>query len=310
LAMLNQTEVSEFILLGLTNIQGLQHFFFISFLLLYLTSLLGNGTIVTMVISEPRLHTPMYFFLGNLSCLDIFYSTVTVPKMLSGFLFGHQHISFGGCLAQLYFFHFLGSTEVVLLATMAYDRYVAICNPLRYALVMSPRTCLILAAASWSIGFLHALMHSVLASQLSFCGHNTIHHFFCDIKPLLNLACSSTSLNLALLNIVTSSIVLGPFTLIILSYLYIISFVLQKVRSQEGRWKPFSTCASHLILVALLYIPVLFNYTPPSSGVSPKRDMPVSLMYSAVTPALNPFIYTLRNQEVRSALKKMLRRKL
>ncbi|KFV99762.1 Olfactory receptor 12D3, partial [Eurypyga helias] len=304
LAMLNQTEVSEFILLGLTNIQGLQHFFFISFLLLYLTSLLGNGTIVTMVISEPRLHTPMYFFLGNLSCLDIFYSTVTVPKMLSGFLFGHQHISFGGCLAQLYFFHFLGSTEVVLLAAMAYDRYVAICNPLRYTLVMSPRTCLILAVASWSIGFLHALMHSVLASQLSFCGHNHIHHFFCDIKPLLNLACSSTSLNLALLNIVTSSIVLGPFTLIVLSYLYIISFVIKKVRSQEGRWKPFSTCASHLILVALLYIPVLFNYTPPSSGVSPRRDMPVSLMYSAVTPALNPFIYTLRNQEVRSALKK------
>ncbi|XP_010159814.1 PREDICTED: olfactory receptor 12D3-like [Eurypyga helias] len=308
--MLNQTEVSEFILLGLTNIQGLQHFFFISFLLLYLTSLLGNGTIVTMVISEPRLHTPMYFFLGNLSCLDIFYSTVTVPKMLSGFLFGHQHISFGGCLAQLYFFHFLGSTEVVLLAAMAYDRYVAICNPLRYTLVMSPRTCLILAVASWSIGFLHALMHSVLASQLSFCGHNHIHHFFCDIKPLLNLACSSTSLNLALLNIVTSSIVLGPFTLIVLSYLYIISFVIKKVRSQEGRWKPFSTCASHLILVALLYIPVLFNYTPPSSGVSPRRDMPVSLMYSAVTPALNPFIYTLRNQEVRSALKKMLGRKL
>ncbi|KFQ68881.1 Olfactory receptor 12D2, partial [Phaethon lepturus] len=306
LAMLNQTEVSEFILLGLTDIQGLQHFFFISFLLLYLTTLLGNGAIVTMVISEPRLHTPMYFFLGNLSGLDIFYSTVTVPKMLTGFLFGHQPISFGGCLVQLHFFHFLGSTEAVLLATMAYDRYVAICNPLRYALVMTPRTCLLLAVASWSTGFVHAMMHSVMTSHLNFCGHNHIHHFFCDIKPLLNLACSGTSLNMALLNAVTTCVVLGPFTLIVLSYLYIISSIFQKAHSQEGRWKPFSTCAAHLTVVALFYIPVLFNYTPPTSGSSSKRDVQVSLMYSAVTPALNPFIYTLRNQEVRSALKKTL----
>ncbi|KAF1452794.1 Olfactory receptor 12D2, partial [Spheniscus mendiculus] len=310
LAMLNQTEVSEFILLGPTDIQGLQHFFFISFLLLYLTSLLGNGAIVTMVISEPRLHTPMYFFLGNLSCLDIFYSTVTVPRMLTGFLFGHQPISFGGCLAQLHFFHFLGSTEAVLLATMAYDRYVAVCNPLRYALVMCPRTCLLLAVASWSTGFVRAMMHSVMTSQLRFCGHNHIHHFFCDIKPLLNLACSSTSLNMTLLNVVTTSIVLGPFTLIVLSYLCIISFIFQKVRSQEERWTPFCTCATHLTTMALFYIPVLFNYTPPSSGSSPKRDVQVSLMYSAATPALNPLIYTLRNQEVRSALKKTLGRKL
>ncbi|XP_068266714.1 olfactory receptor 12D1-like [Nyctibius grandis] len=308
--MLNQTEVSEFILLGLTDVQGLQRFFFISFLLLYLTSLLGNGAIVTMVISEPQLHTPMYFFLGNLSCLDIFYSTVTVPKMLTGLLFGHQPISFRGCLAQLHFFHFLGSTEAVLLATMAYDRYVAICNPLHYTLVMSPRTCLLLAVASWSIGFVHAVMHSVMTSQLRFCGHNHIHHFFCDIKPLLNLACSSTSLNMTLLNVVTTSIVLGPFTLIVLSYLYIISFVFQKVQSQEGRWKPFSTCASHLTIVALFYIPVLFNYTPPSSGGFPKKDVQVSLMYSSVTPALNPLVYTLRNQEMKSALKKTLGRKL
>ncbi|KAM6388025.1 olfactory receptor 12D2-like [Pluvialis apricaria] len=308
--MQNQTGVSEFILLGLTDVQGLQHFFFVSFLLLYVTNLLGNGAIVTMVISEPRLHTPMYFFHGNLSCLDIFYSTVTVPKMLTGFLFGHQPISFAGCLAQLHFFHFLGSTEAVLLATMAYDRYVAICNPLRYVLVMSPRTCLLLALASWSTGFVHAMMHLVMTAQLSFCGHNHIHHFFCDIKPLLNLACSATSLNMTLLNIVTTSIALSPFILIVFSYLYIISFLFYKVRSQEGRWKPFSTCASHLTIVALFYIPVLCNYTPPSSGSFPKRDVQVSLMYSAVTPALNPLIYTLRNQEVRSSLKKTLGRKL
>ncbi|NXD85443.1 O12D1 protein, partial [Halcyon senegalensis] len=310
LAMLNQTKVSEFMLLGLTDIQGLQHFFFFLFLLLYLTSLLGNSAIVTMVIFEPRLHTPMYFLLGNLSCLDIFYSTVTVPKMLTGFLFGHQPISFGGCMAQLHFFHFLGSTEVLLLATMAYDRYVAICNPLRYTIVMSPRACLLLAVGSWSMGFVHATMHSVMTSQLRFCGHNHIHHFFCDIKPLLNLACSSTSLNMTLLNIVTTSIALSPFILIVLSYLYIVSFVFQKVQTKEGRWKAFSTCVSHLTIVALLYVPVLFNYTPPSSGNSSKRDVQVTLMYSVVTPALNPLIYTLRNQEVRSALKKILERKL
>ncbi|XP_013227153.3 olfactory receptor 12D2 [Columba livia] len=307
--MLNQTELSEFILLGLTDIQGLQHFFFVFLLLLYLTSLLGNGAIVTTVIAEPRLHTPMYFFLGNLSCLDIIYSTVTGPKMLTGLLFGHQPISFAGCLAQIYLFHFLGSTEAVVLATMAYDRYVAICNPLRYTLVMSPQICLLLAVASWSIGFVHAMMHSVMTSQLTFCGHNHIHHFFCDIKPLLNLACSSTSLNMTLLNVITTSVVLGPFALIVLSYLYIICFTFHKVRSQEGRWKPFSTCASHLTVVELFYIPVLFNYTPPSSGSSLQRDVQVSLLYSAVTPALNPLIYTLRNQEMRSALKKLLGKK-
>ncbi|NXK48730.1 O12D2 protein, partial [Chauna torquata] len=309
LAMLNHTEVSEFILLGLTDIQRLQHFFFISFLLLYLISLLGNGVIVTTVISEPRLHTPMYFFLWNLSYLDIFYSTVTVPNTLIGFLFGHQPISLAGCLAQHYFFHFLGSTEAVLLATMAYDRYMAICNPLYYTLVMSPRTCLLLAVASWSIGFVHAMMQSIMTSQLNFCGHNHIHHFFCDIKSLLNLACSSTSLNMTLLN-VTTSIALGPFILIVLSYLYIICFLFQKVQSQEERWKPFSTCASHVTVVALMYIPLFFNYTPPSSGGSSKRDMQVSVTYSAITPALNPLIYTLRNQEVRYALNKMLGRKL
>ncbi|NWR85351.1 O12D2 protein, partial [Furnarius figulus] len=310
LAMLNQTEVSEFLLLGLTDIQGLQHFFFTSFLLLYLATLLGNGVIVTVVISEPRLHTPMYFFLGNLSCLDIFYSTVTVPKMLTGLLFGQQPISFAGCLAQLHFFHFLGSTECVLLAGMAYDRYVAICHPLHYVPVMSPRTCVLLAVASWVTGFVHATVHSVMTSQLSFCGPNHIQHFLCDIKPLLNLACSRTSLNMMLLNVITTSVVLGPFILIVPSYLCIISFLFCKVRCQEGRWKLFSTCASHLSVVALFYIPVLSNYTPPSSGKSTQKAMQVTLMYSAVTPALNPLIYALRNQEVKNALAKTLGRKL
>nr|XP_005310470.1 olfactory receptor 12D1-like [Chrysemys picta bellii] len=308
--MENQTEVSEFILLGLTKLQELQCFLFALFLLLYMASVLGNGAIMAVVLAEPRLHTPMYFFLGNLSCLDICYSTVTVPKMLAGFLSRHQIISITGCLIQLHFFHFLGSSEAVLLAVMAYDRYVAICNPLRYRLVMNPRVCLLLAVATWSSGFLHALMHTVMTSRLHFCGPNHVHHFFCDIKPLLSLACSSTRVNLSLLNIVTGGIVIGPFILTLLSYIYIIYFLLLKVQSRESRRKAFSTCTSHLTVVTLLYIPVIFNYVLPSQGYSQERDMIATLMYSIVTCVLNPVIYTLRNREVKSALRKVVGRKL
>ncbi|XP_065270188.1 olfactory receptor 12D1-like [Emys orbicularis] len=283
--MENQTEVSEFILLGLTKLQELQCFLFALFLLLYMASVLGNGAIMAVVLAETRLHTPMYFFLGNLSCLDICFSTVTIPKMLAGFLSRHQIISFTGCLVQLHFFHFLGSSEAVLLAVMAYDRYVAICNPLRYRLVMNPRVCLLLAVATWSSGFLHALMHTVMTSRLHFCGPNHVHHFFCDIKPLLSLACSSTRLNLSLLNIVTGGIV-------------------------QSRRKAFSTCTSHLTVVILQYVPIIFNYVLPSHGDSQDRDMIATLMYSIVTPVLNPLIYTLRNQEVKSALRKAVGRKL
>ncbi|NWX94143.1 O12D1 protein, partial [Nothoprocta pentlandii] len=305
--MENQTEVRKFILLGLSNLQGLQQFLFVLFLLLYLSSLLGNVAILVVVVWEPRLHTPMYFFLGNLSCLDIFYSTVTVPKMLAGFLLGHpQGISYTGCLSQLHFFHFLGSSEALLLAVMAYDRFVAICNPLRYTLLMSPRVCVLLAAATWATGFLHALLHTVMTSRLHFCGPSHIHHFFCDIKPVVRLACDSSQLNLHLLSIVTGTIVIGPFVFTLFSYLYIFSFLQLKVESKEGRRKAFSTCISHLTVVALLYVPVISNYVPPSSGSSPRRDMIATLMYNVVTSVLNPLIYTLRNVEVKRALKRRL----
>ncbi|CAM4549910.1 unnamed protein product [Lepidochelys kempii] len=309
-SMKNQTEMREFVLLGLTNLPGLNHFLFPLFLLLYVTSLLGNGAIITMVVVEPRLHTPMYFFLGNLSSLDICFSTVTVPKMLSGFLSEHQTISFAGCLAQLHFFHLLGSSETVLLAIMVYDRYVAICNPLRYRLVMSPQTCLLLAAATWSISFLHALMSTVMTSQLQFCGSNLIPHFFCDIKPLLSLACGSTHLNLTVLNINAGVLGLSSFILTLFSYIYIISFLLLKVHLRESRRKAFCTCASHLTVVSLFYMPGLSNYMISSPGFPSERDMIPTLMYSIVTPVLNPLIYTLRNEEVKTALRKFLNRKL
>ncbi|XP_006122813.2 olfactory receptor 12D1-like [Pelodiscus sinensis] len=308
--MENQTEVREFVLLGLTHDLGLQRPLFGLFLLLYVASLLGNGAIVTVVMAEPRLHTPMYFFLGNLSSLDICFSTITVPKMLAGFLSGPQAISFTGCLVQLHFFHFLGSSEGVLLAIMAYDRYVAICNPLRYRLVMSPRACLLLAVASWASGFLHALITTVMTSRLRFCGSNRIHLFWCDIKPLLSLACDSIRLNLILLNIDAAVLGLISFLLTLFSYRYIISFLLLKVQSRESRRKAFSTCTSHLTVVCLLYLPVLGNYMIASPGLTSERDMIPTLMHSIVTPVLNPLIYTLRNEEVKSALKKLLRRNL
>ncbi|XP_054851422.1 olfactory receptor 12D1-like [Eublepharis macularius] len=307
--MENKTEVREFILLGFTNDRGQQYTFFVMFLLLYVACLLGNGAIVAVAMTEPRLHTPMYFFLGNLSCLDMCYSTVTVPKMLSGFLTEHQAISFIGCLTQLHFFYFLGSGEGILLGVMAFDRYVAICNALRYTLIMNKGACLLLAGTSWVAGFFHALMHTMATSQLQFCGPNHVQHFVCDIKPLLKLACSSTALNLSLLNIVTGSIALGGFFFTLLSYLYIISFLFSKVQSWKSQWKAFSTCASHLTVVTLFYGPVLSNYMFASVGESAKREMIITILYSAVTPVLNPLIYTLRNQDVKSALKKILSQK-
>ncbi|XP_067173472.1 olfactory receptor 12D1-like [Apteryx mantelli] len=302
----NQTEVRKFILLGLSNVQGLQKFLFMLFLLLYLSTLLGNMAIMTVVICEPRLHTPMYFFLCNLSCLDIFFSTVTVPKVLDGFLSGHQGISYTGCLSQLHFSYFVGSSEALLLAVMAYDRFVAICYPLRYTLIMRPRACLLLAVGTWTTGFLHALMHTVMTSRLHFCGPNHIQHYFCDIKPVVRLACSSSQLNLNLLNTITGSLAIGPFVFILFSYLYIFSFLRLKVQSKEGRRKAFSTCISHLTVVALFYVPIIFNYVPPSLGNSPRWTMMATVMYNVVTPVLNPLIYTLRNVEVKLALKRRL----
>ncbi|XP_066485666.1 olfactory receptor 12D1-like [Tiliqua scincoides] len=305
----NQTEVQEFILLGLTNDRKQQHILFTIFLLLYVACLLGNGTILAIVVAEPRLHTPMYFFLGNLSCLDICYSTVTMPKMLHGFLIEHQTISFIGCMTQLHFFHFLGGTEAMLLGVMAYDRYVAICNPLRYTVIMSKWACLSLAVATWSAGFIYSLMYSVMTSRAWFCGPNHILHFFCDIKPLLKLACSSTTFNLTLLNIVSGCVVMATSFVTLFSYLYIVTFLFFKFQMWQSLWKAFSTCASHLTVVMIFQTPVVFNYMLASAIDSSKRDMMITVLYSVVTPVLNPLIYSLRNQEVKSSVRKILSKK-
>ncbi|XP_003340417.1 olfactory receptor 12D1-like [Monodelphis domestica] len=308
--MPNHTSVNEFLLLGITDIRELEPFLFAVFLIIYILILIGNGAILVIVISDPRLHSPMYFFLGNLSCLDICYSTVTLPKMLDNFLSTHKTISFVGCIIQLHFFHFLGSTEAILLGVMAFDRFMAICNPLRYTILMNHEVCLCLAAATWITGFFHALLHSIMTSRLTFCGSNHIHHFFCDIKPLLDLACGNTELNQWMLETVTGTIAMSPFFFILLSYFYIISFLLFKSRSCSMLQKALSTCASHFIVVILLYVPVVFTYIRPSSGSSMNHDRIVAIMYSVVTPVLNPLIYTLRNKDVKGALNKAMRKKL
>ena len=307
--MLNQTSITEFLLLGMTDIQELQSFLFVIILIIYFVSVTGNGAILIVVISDPRLHSPMYFFLGNLSCLDICYSTVTLPKMLENFLSTHKAISFLGCISQLHFFHFLGSTEVMLLAVMAFDRFVAICKPLRYTVIMNHQVCSQMAVTVWIIGFFHALLHSVMTSRLNFCGSNHIHHFFCDVKPLLKLACGDTELNQWLLNNVTGTFAMGSFFLTLLSYSYIIVYLFFKTHSCSMLRKALSTCASHFMLVVLLFGPVFFIYIRPASGSSMDQDRTVAIMYSVVTPVLNPLIYTLRNKEVKGALKRVIRRR-
>ncbi|XP_008590899.1 PREDICTED: olfactory receptor 12D3, partial [Galeopterus variegatus] len=255
---------NEFLLLSLTSVQELQPFFFFIFLIIYLINLVGNGAILVIVILEPKLHSPMYFFLGNLSCLDMCYSSVTLPKVLKNLISTRRAISFLGCITQVHFFHFLGSTEAILLAIMAFDRFAAICKPLRYTVVMSPQVCILLAAVAWLSSFFYALMHSIMTARLTFCSSQKLNHFFCDVKPLLELACSDTLLNQWLLSIVT-----------------------------------------HFVVVCLFYGPVGFTYIRPASATSVVQDQTVAIIYSAITPVLNPLIYTLRNKEVMLALKKV-----
>ncbi|KAM6185778.1 olfactory receptor 12D1-like [Rhynchocyon petersi] len=308
--MLNKTSVIEFLLLGLMDIQESQPFLFVVFLTIYFVNMAGNGAILMVVISDPKLHSPMYFFLGNLSCLDICYSTVTLPKILMNFISTHKAISFVACISQLHFFHFFGSTEAMLLVVMAFDRFVAICKPLHYTIIMNNQRCIHIASTIWLIGFFHALLHSIMTSNLNFCGPNHIHHFFCDIKPLLELACGNTELNQWLLNTVTGSLASGPFLLIILSYFYIITYLLFKTHSCRMLHRALSTCASHFMVVVLLFGPAVFTYTYPSSGRSMEQDRIVAIMYTVVTPVLNPLIYTLRNKEVKRALVRVVRKKL
>ncbi|XP_068816947.1 olfactory receptor 12D2-like [Capricornis sumatraensis] len=308
--MLNHTSVTEFLLLPVTDIQVLQPVLFVVFLATYIVNVAGNAAVLIVVVSDPRLHSPMYFFLGNLSCLDICYSTVTLPKMLENFVSTHKAISFLGCISQLHFFHFLGSTESMLLAVMGFDCFVAICKPLGYPLIMSHQVCVQMVVTVWIIGFFHALLHSVMTSRLNFCGSNHIQHFFCDIKPLLELACRSTELNEWLLNTVMGTFAIGPFFLTLLSYAYIIIYLYFKTHSCSMPHKALSTCVAHFMVVVLFYVPIVFTYIRPATGSSVEQERIIAITYSVVTPVLNPLIYTLRNKEVKGALRRGIRRRL
>ncbi|XP_020937931.1 olfactory receptor 1N2-like [Sus scrofa] len=301
----NQSTVTEFLLLGLSERPERQYLLFNIFLGMYLATMLGNLLIILAIGSDPHLHTPMYFFLANLSLADACFSSTTVPKMLVNIQTHSQTISYEGCLSQMHLFMTFGALDDFLLGVMAYDRYAAICRPLHYSTLMSPLVCMLLLAACWVLTSLAALLHTLLMAKLSFCAGNTIHHFFCDVVPLLQLSCSDTSTNQVALFTVGSMILTGPLSLIILSYARIIPTILG-VPSASGRQKAFSTCGSHLTVVFLFYGTAISVYLEPPSSRSGGKDRVAAMFYTVVTPMLNPFIYSLRNNDVKMALKRLL----
>lgn len=303
---LNQTRVTEFVFLGLTDSWVLEILFFIPFTVTYILTLLGNIAIVVTIVFSPRLHTPMYFFLSNLSFIDICHSSVTVPKMLEGLLLERKSISFDSCIAQLFFLHLFACAEIFLLTIMAYDRYAAICIPLRYPTVMNMKVCVHLVFALWAGGTVHSLVQTVLTIRLPYCGPNVIDSYFCDVPPVIKLACTDTYLTGILIVSNSGTISLTCFLALVTSYTVIL-FSLRK-QSAEGRRKALSTCSSHFMVVALFFGPCIFLYTRPDSSFS--IDKVVSVFYTVVTPLLNPLIYTLRNEEVKNAMKQLRQRRI
>uniref|UniRef100_K7EW62 Olfactory receptor n=1 Tax=Pelodiscus sinensis TaxID=13735 RepID=K7EW62_PELSI len=299
----NETSLTEVILLGLGILPELQTFLFLLFLVAYIVTVAGNLLIVVLVVTDQHLHTPMYFFLGNLSCLETCYSSTLLPRMLAGLLTGDQTISFSGCLTQYYFFGSLAATECFLLSVMSYDRYVAICHPLHYAARMMARAWLQLAGGSWLGGFLGNVITTLLVSQLTFCGSNTIDHFFCDFIPLIRLSCNDPKMIETLAFIFSLIFLLLPFLLTLTSYICIITTIL-RIPSTSGRQKAFSTCSSHLIVVTIYYGTLLIVYMFPTTDLLGDLKKVLSVVYTVLTPLANPLIYSLRNKEVKEALRK------
>ncbi|KAM8940711.1 olfactory receptor 13D1-like [Lycaon pictus] len=299
----NWTEI-EFILQGLSEYPRVEKLLFVMCLMMYLVILLGNSTLIILTLLDFRLHTPMYFFLGNLSFLDIWYTSSFIPSMLIHFLSQKKTISFARCVIQMSASYTMGSTECVLLAVMAYDRYVAICNPLRYSIIMSKALCIQMAALSWGLGFLNSLTETVLAIRLPFCGKNVINHFACEILAFVKLACTDISLNEITIMLGNVIFLFSPLLLICISYIFILSTVL-RINSAEGRKKAFSICSAHLTVVTLFYGTILFMYMKPKSKDSAFNKL-IALFYGVVTPMLNPIIYSLRNTEVHGAMRKLM----
>ncbi|XP_050773913.1 olfactory receptor 10A4-like isoform X2 [Gopherus flavomarginatus] len=307
--IMNHTAVTEFILVGFSDHPNLQVPLFLIFLGIYTITLTGNVLIILVTSFDPTLNSPMYFFLRNLASLEICFNLVIVPKMLVNLLMENKRISFVGCAAQMYFFFFFGAAECCLLAAMAFDRYVAICNPLHYPDIMTQRACFQLAGASWFSGFPVATVQTTWIFSLPFCGPNQVNHFFCDSPPVLELSCADTSLFEIEALTATVLFIMFPFLLILVSYVRIIITIL-RMPSEEGRHKAFSTCSSHLVVVTLFYGTASSTYFRPKSSYSPDTRKLISLSYAVITPMLNPIIYSLRNKEVKSALGRTLGRKL
>uniref|UniRef100_F6QLC5 Olfactory receptor n=3 Tax=Monodelphis domestica TaxID=13616 RepID=F6QLC5_MONDO len=301
----NQSEISEFILLGLSDQPEQQSLLFFLFLLIYMITGVGNLLIIVVIRTNSCFHTPMYFFLSNLSLVDICFTTTTIPKMLVNHISGNKAISYAGCLTQVFFFIWFAGIDSVLLTVMAYDRYVAICAPLHYSMIMTPKVCLLLVVVSWFWAYITALIHTVLVTRLSFCGQNEIPHFFCDLSPLLKLACSDTFINDLMVNTVGALIIIIPFIGILISYTRIFVTVM-RIPSTVGKWRAFSTCGSHLTVVCLFYGTVIGVYFSPISNHTAQQDTVAAVMYTVVTPMLNPFIYSLRNKDIKRALKMLL----
>nr|NP_001375673.2 olfactory receptor family 2 subfamily D member 3F [Canis lupus familiaris] len=304
----NQTTVAEFIFLGLSQDLQTQILLFVLFLIIYLLTVLGNLLIIILIFMDSRLHTPMYFFLRNLSFADLCFSTSIVPQVLVHFLAKKKMISFLGCMAQIVVSLLIGCTECALLAVMSYDRYVAVCKPLHYSSIMTQKVCLQLAIGSWASGALMSLVDTTFTFQLPYQGQNIINHYFCELPALLKVASAdtySTEMAIFAMGVV---ILLAPVCLILVSYWNIISTVIP-MQSGEGRLKAFSTCGSHLIVVVLFYGSAIFNYMKPNSKIMNERDKVVSVFYAVVTPMLNPIIYSLRNKDVKEGLRKLAGRK-
>ncbi|XP_051835665.1 olfactory receptor 10A4 [Antechinus flavipes] len=304
----NWTIVNEFVLVSFSALPPeLQILLFLLFLIIYFVTFMGNVLIILVTTADSALHSPMYFFLKNLSFLEISFNIVIVPKMLSTLLTKDTTISFLGCATQMYFFFFFGAAECCLLATMAYDRYVAICDPLRYPVLMDQKACIQLAAASWFSGFPVATVQTTWIFSFPFCGPNRVNHFFCDSPPVIALVCADTSLFELEALTATVLFILFPFLLILGSYVRILSTIF-RMPSAEGKHKAFSTCSSHLVVVSLFYSTAILTYFRPRSNTSPENKKLLSLFYTVVTPMLNPIIYSLRNNEVKAALQRTLRK--
>ncbi|XP_064149700.1 putative olfactory receptor 2B8 [Loxodonta africana] len=303
----NVSAFSGFILLGFSGRSHLETVLFVVILITYLLSFLGNSTIILLSTLEPHLHTPMYFFLSNLSFMDLCLTTCTVPQTLVNFKGKDKTITYGGCVTQLFIALGLGGVECILLSVMAYDRYVAVCRPLHYMVIMHPQLCLQLVATAWLTGFGNSVMQTALTMTLPLCGKNQVDHFFCEVPVMLKLACTDTSINEAELFSVSVFFLVVPLSLILVSYGHITRAVLM-IKSAQGRQKAFGTCSSHVLVVIIFFGTLISMYLQPPSSYSQDVNKSIALFYTLVTPLLNPLIYTLRNKEVNVALRRLVGR--